>query len=158
MTRITEYTRRDRRNALIMELRGKGWSLRRIGRHPDVQLSVSAVHEIATAAEAAIADDDDDDNDGDNESAAVAEGVERTGDLRNALELYRAVYANDPPDPAAVAAWRTYKARIEELTAAFALDRYGATVGDLKHWERGELHSAAVKQAQAELSGGGLGR
>ena len=61
------------RDDVIRGLRAKGWSLRRIGKHPDVQLSAAMVHEIlkaglplsavngmVAAAVAAAAGDDDD--------------------------------------------------------------------------------------------------
>ena len=37
------------RDDVIRGLRAKGWSLRRIGKHPDVQLSAAMVHEILKA-------------------------------------------------------------------------------------------------------------
>ena len=101
MARITEYTRRDRRNALIMALRGKGWSLRRIGRHPEVNLSVAAVHLVLNPA------DDDDDlaaDDVPDDLRRLESLAADDGDVLNVLHLHRLRYAFPPDDPRAAVA------------------------------------------------------
>jgi hypothetical protein len=45
---------RSERDALIRKLRDAGWSLRRIGRHEDVQLSAAAVHAILHSGKNAL--------------------------------------------------------------------------------------------------------
>ena len=95
--------KRGPRNDLIRQLRERGWSMRRIARHPDVDLSVAMVHLILNPA----VDDDDAD-------VEVEPVIELTEGRRNLLELYRACYA-EVPDPAATAAWEAYRARRIEL-------------------------------------------
>lgn len=99
MARVTEYTRRDRRDALIVKLRGKGWSLRRIGRHPDVNLSGSAVHAILNpAAEPDVAD------------LRLLQSLEDDrGDALNILHRHRLRYLFPPGDPRAKVAERLYR-------------------------------------------------
>jgi hypothetical protein len=112
---MANYTR-EPRNDLIRKLRGQGWSLRRIGAHPKVRLSVGAVHAVLHADDADVDDVDDagrvpppvDDDDDVNEyvlRTLVADCMRADGSVDRESALWRLVF---PTDPGVVRAYRQY--------------------------------------------------
>ncbi len=94
---------RGPRDELIRRLRSQGWSIRRIASHPDVQLSVGAVHAVVMADRVAqpVAEDDDDeweppvvDDEADRRYVAglVDEAFHPDGTLNHASRLYRLLF------------------------------------------------------------------
>lgn len=122
---ISVETRRER-EAQVMRLRGLGWSLRRIGRDPRVQLSPQAVSDVLARRAAAP----------------------RPGDDLPLRWYQRGVVDGDP---VALKFFNTYKERTAQLMAA-AADHLGVALDDLDCVAREGLRRQAGAQAAAELA------
>lgn len=119
------------REARIIRLRARGWTLRRIARDPRVRMTHQGVAAVLRRYERAAA------------AADADRGVV------DRLALYRGAYVER--DPAAIAAWERMKTRTAELMEAWAVQRHGRPLDDLDLFARQDLRAAAVEAATAEL-------
>lgn len=117
---------RRERDATVVRLRGKGWSLRRIGQDPRVRLSVQGVADVL----------------------ARQDRAPRSGE-----ELVLCWYQRGAVDgdPTAKLYWDTYKARVRQLMVVEATN-LGVALDDIDAVTAEAIRRKAGAQAAAELA------